>query len=360
MKIAFIAYLHGFGGAQRQIINVANAMRRKGHRVVLISLSGNRDCYGVDPTVKKYYVRDCGVGLLKIINRYRGLKKLLRKNKPDVVVNFWFQSTYLTAFMKRKMRYKIVYSERSDPNDKQYHGLLGVIRKLILGKIDGFVFQTNAAKEFFNEDVQRRSVIIPNAVSVHLQRRNNLKKEKKIVTVGRLHEQKNMPLLIRSFAEISGKFPEYRLHIYGDGELRVQLQNMVNEMGLKNKVCLCGATEDVHDKIVDAEIFVLSSNYEGMPNALLEAMRLGLPCISTDWKPGGIIDIIKNGDDGIVVPCDNVKELSSAMARLINDKQLMKRLSRNALNSSKRYDPEVIYSLWDVYLKNTKGGIKGE
>lgn len=360
MKIVFIAYLHGFGGAQRQIVNVANAMSGKGHDVTVVSLSNNKECYEIAPTIRRYFVNNWGVGPLRIMGRYYGLKKILKRLNPDIVINFWFQSAYLTALMKRNMSYKIIYSERSNPDDKQYHGFLGVIRKMTLGKIDGFVFQTNAAKEYFNKDVQRRSVVIPNAVSVHRSRDKNAKKKKAIITVGRLHEQKNMPLLIKSFAMISNKHPEYQLYIYGDGELRIQLQDLINEMGLGDRVHLCGVTKDIHDKIANAEIFVLSSDYEGMPNALLEAMALGLPCISTNWAPGGIVDIIKDSDNGIIVPRDNVKELSTAMESLINDRKLLRKIAKNGLSSSKKYNPENIFKKWDNYLKMVKGGVNGE
>lgn len=359
MKMVFIAYLRGFGGAQRQIINVANAMSKMGHDVTLISLSDNKKCYEIDRTIHFKYIKDYGTGLIKLLNRYKELKKVLLDIKPNVIVNFWLQSAYFTTMMKNKLNCKIIYSERGDPSDKQYNGLLGIIRKISFKKIDGFVFQTNAAKKYFSKDVQDRGIVIPNAVSVKKTKSNNQDESRTIVTVGRLHEQKNIPLVIEAFDILSNQYLDYQLLVYGDGELKGQLQNLIKGKKLNDRVRLCGATKNIHREIVGAKMFVLSSNYEGMPNALLEAMALGLPCISTDWKPGGVVDIIEDGKNGLIVPRNDAQVLSEAMKRLIDDGQLSKKISKNALISMRQYSPRVIYGRWEQFLANVVG-CKGE
>ena len=355
MKMVFIAYLRGFGGAQRQIINVANAMSRMGHDVALISMSDNKKCYEIDQAIHYKYIKDHGAGPLKLLNRYKGLKKVLLDIKPDIIINFWLQSAYFTAIMKNKLSCKTIYSERGDPGDKQYDGLLGLIRKICFNKMDGFVFQTNAAKNCFSKDIQNRSTVIPNAVSVKTSKSVYENKKKTIVSVGRLHEQKNLPLLINSFKEVVEKHPDYQLLIYGDGELKDELQEMIIKKELKDKAYLCGSAKDIHDKIKDADMFVLSSDYEGMPNALIEAMMLGIPCISTNWAPGGVVDIIKNRENGIIVERNNKEKLAKAIMEVIEDTDLRNNISINSKKVVEKYNPGVIFDKWNVFLKRIVG-----
>src|SRR5690606_37218842 len=118
--------------------------------------------------------------------------------------------------------------------------------------------------------------------------------------VGRLHEQKNQQLLVNAFAKISNEYPDYKLEIFGEGELRDLLEEQISKLNLEGKVILRGTTNTLFDEIIDASLFVLSSDFEGMPNALMEAMSLGLPCISTDCKPGGAKELIENKVNGLL------------------------------------------------------------
>lgn len=362
MNVLFIGYLHGIGGAQRQVVNVANAMSRMGHNVTLVSLSDNKKCYEIDPGVKKYHVKDFGIGPFRIVSRYFGLRRLIKRVKPDIVVNFWFQSAYLTTLMKWRMHFKNIYSERSDPGDKQYHGLLGVVRKITLNKIDGFVFQTNAAKEYFDDEVQSRSVIIPNPVSSYEALNDGGDKNKyNIVSVGRLHEQKNFQLLIEAFDMIKDKLSKYRLIIYGEGEEEQNLRTIISKKKLEKKIILAGKSNNVQEDIRGSALFVLSSNYEGMPNALLEAMSLGIPCISTNWSPGGVFDIITNRESGVIVERNNKEELAKAILEVISDADLRSKISLNSKRIMvEKYNPETIFRKWEGFFKEIVGDMTHE
>ena len=169
---------------------------------------------------------------------------------------------------------------------------------------------------------------------------------KEIVTVGRLEPQKNQKLLINAFSELAKKFPDYTLVIYGEGSLRKKLEKYIESKGLKDRVFLPGAKNNIQEYIKDASLFVLSSDYEGIPNALIEAMAIGLPCVSTDCSPGGARELITNGENGVIVECRNSNELATAMARLLTDRESAKRMGTNAKKIYTRVDKNLVCNRW--------------
>lgn len=352
MKIVFLSYLHGFGGAEKQNVMLANAMAERGHDVTLISICADNNCYPLDERVKYTYLPDRKSNVFRIITRYQDIKRKLKEIEPDVTVNFWFQSAYMTAIMKKSITGKVVYSERGDPGDKEYSGALGLIRELTLPRIDGFVFQSKGAQNYFNKKVQKRSTVIPNPVFVKAEDYPEVKERRKaIVTVGRLHPQKNQKLLIDAFALIADKIPEYTLEIYGDGELKDELQRQIDELRLTDRVFLKGTSKQIHKLIYDAALFVLSSDYEGLPNTLLEAMALGIPSISTDCKPGGAREIIENGVNGMITPIGNKEELAKIMLQVLRDRSIQQSFSANSRATVSKYYPDLIYTNWETKLQ---------
>lgn len=352
MKIVFLSYLHGFGGAEKQNVMLANVMADRGHDVTLISICADNNCYQLDRRVKYQFLPDRKTNVLRLITRYTDIKKKLIEIKPDITVSFWFQSAYLTALMRKSITGKVIYSERCDPGDKEYSGILGWIRRLTLPRIDGFVFQSKGAQRYFDKAVQLRSTVIPNPVIVKSEDFPEVKeRKKKIVTVGRLHPQKNQKLLIDAFSLIVDQIPGYTLEIYGDGELKDELQRQISELHLADKVFLKGTSKRIHELICDASLFVLSSDYEGIPNTLLEAMALGIPCISTDCRPGGAREIITNGEDGVIVPPGNRIALANAISWSLNHEEDTFKKSKKAIENMKRFQADVIYSKWEAFFK---------
>lgn len=352
MRIAFLAYLHGFGGAEKQIIMLANAMAERGHDVWLVVINEDNCCFEIDSKVKHVFLKDKASGGLCILTRYLSIRKQLSEIAPDITVHFWYQSVYLTALMKKSITGKIIYSERGDPSDKEYQGMLGLVRKWTLPRIDWFVFQSKGARDFFDAEVRKRSDVIANPIPENLSEYPNVSYRRKvIVNVGRLNPQKNQKLLINAFGAIAERFPDYSLKIFGEGPLKDTLQNQINTMGLSDRVFLMGNSNKIHDAIYDASLFVLSSDYEGLPNALLEAMALGIPCISADCRPGGAREIIDNNISGLIVPTENKDKMAEAMARVLDDHDLASALSRNARQISKSYLPQIIYDKWDSVMR---------
>ena len=175
-------------------------------------------------------------------------------------------------------------------------------------------------------------------------------KRKNIVSVGRLHEQKNQELLIRAFAKISDKV-EDNLIIYGQGELREKIEKLIVELKMETRVKLGGIIENVPDAIIGSNLFVLSSNYEGSPNALLEAIALGIPAISTDCPCGGPKEIIEDGENGFLVPVGDVDAMAEKMLYVLKlSQEEINLISKKAKTSAERYRPERVFQQWKNFL----------
>lgn len=351
-KIVFVGSLSGFGGAQKSLIMIANGLAGLGLDITIVSFNSDRIVYDIFDSIKVIPIADNEkLKIGRIITRFWNLKKKLKKIKPDLVISFWVQPAIFIAVLSKFIRFKTIYSERGDPSDKEYNGLLGFLRNIFFMFIDGFVFQTKGAKKYFSNSIQNRSVVINNSVPLKY---NDFpipaERKKIIVNVGRLHEQKNQELLINSFAEISEKFPEYKLEIYGEGELKNRLDGYIKNLNLEKKVYLKGATKNLFDEIVGSSLFVLSSDYEGMPNALMEAMALGIPCISTDCSPGGAKELITTGENGIITPRNSVAELAEAMKYMLENKNESERMGRNSKKICNTHSEDVILNYWKEYV----------
>lgn len=350
MKIICVGYFHGAGGAEKQIIKLANELSMRGQIVTVIALSECKIQYEINRQVNLVNLFDEKVD--GIFARFRKFKRVVKEMKPDLIINYWFQSAYFSIAIPKKYRGKVIYSERGDPGDKEYRGLLGIIRKIAFGKIDGFVFQSKGARDYFNKKVIKKSVIIPNSVSIPIEffTKSSIR-EKRIVSVGRLHPQKNQKLLIRAFAQIAGDIPDYTLEIYGDGELHDELQEQIQMLGLRDRIVLMPSCKNVLEKIRTASLFVLTSDYEGMPNALMEAMVLGLPCISTDCKPGGARELIENKINGIIVPTNDEMSLAESMKYMIFNPQIAEQMATNAKEIATNHSDKSVFDAWENFCK---------
>lgn len=351
MRVASVAYLHGNGGAERQIVMLSNYLAKIGHEVHIVILNENKSYYPIDESVIQHDLTHKEHGMFRIIHRWRALIHELKKIHPDITINFNYQSAYFEALVPRSVCGKIIYSERGDPFDSEYSGILGIVRSITLNKIDGFVFQSEGARDYFCKEIRDRSLVIHNPISI-LSGKYSLpeKRDNRIVNVGRLHPQKNQTLLIKAFSKVHQLYPEYILEIYGDGALRDNLENLAHEIGIDDVVRIYPSTKDVFDRIRTASLFAFTSDYEGMPNALMEAMALGLPCVSTDCRPGGARSLIDDGVNGILVPVRNEKKLVEMIIFVLANKNIADKLSSNAISITDTHSPDEIYRKWEKYL----------
>ena len=351
-SIVLLGYLKGFGGAERSMIMLSNALAKLGYRVTVISLGNNDIAYEIDNKVEYILIKNCGKSKIEnLINKFIELKDILYNKNPDIVISFWLQPAIYSAILSKFIGFKNIYAERGDPTDKEYDGLLGLVRNIVFNYVDGFVFQTEGAKNCFKKCIQRKGRVINNPVYIDYDDYEVPKyRRKSIVNVGRLHEQKNQELLINSFAKVSKLFPEYKLEIYGDGPLKSKLELQIKKLDLQEKVILKGTRKKLFEEIVDASLFILSSDYEGMPNALMEAMALGIPCISTDCKPGGARELIKNRYNGIICSVGCEDELSDNIKFMLENKKIANELGLRGKNICNTNSMNNIFNKWENYI----------
>lgn len=353
MKIACIGYMHGKGGAERQLVMLANALAQN-NEVYLVALCEYNISYPVDSKVKVIDLTYAEKKAIKTISRWKELVKIYKTILPDLTIHFWLQTAYLTALLPYKIRRCIIYSERNDPGDVEYKGINGILRKIAFFRIDGFVFQTKYAQQYFSKVIQARSCVIPNPVDIDKNRYLKPCEDRKkiVITAGRLVERKNQGLLISAFSHIAGEFPDYNLSIYGDGPLKDNLLKMIKNRKMEDRITIYESTDEIYDRIYEASLFVLTSEYEGMPNVLIEAMALGTPCISTDCRPGGARAIIHSGENGYIVALNDMEALSDEMRNLLVNKTKAQTIANVAMKIRETHSQDAIYEKWQSFVKH--------
>lgn len=359
MKIMLVIDEWKGGGAERVICNLASYLAQ-GYEVSIVSFGGN-DRYSVDEKVKLYNNMDPSIlnqekNKIKkaalFLKRVKIFNKCKKEIQPDIIISFLSMPNYVVLFSNIFKKVKVIISERNDPNVFYSSFRTKFLMNWLYPKTDGFVFQTDKAKQFFKNSIQQKGTIIANPINEKfIGKVYSGERKKVIVSVGRLVDQKNHKLLINAFANISKKFPDYKLIIYGEGGLRGELTKLIENLNLEDKVILYGNTSNIEDKIYDAEMFVLPSVWEGMPNALMEAMALGLPCIATNCPSGGPEFLIQNDINGILIQCDNGKELEEAIEKILEDKEFAKKIGKNASRIVETLNPNEIYKQWENYIQ---------
>ncbi len=369
MKIMFfVGTMILKGGTERVISNLTKYLCDE-HEVSLVTILNTNIAYKIDNRIKTYTldVEETKLEeidknslwlkikkILKYVKRVFAYKKIKKIISPDIVVTFLPHSCYIALINKIFDKTPVIISVRNDPKIEYKSHLQRILMKFLYPKANGAVFQTSEAKEYFKRIIKVDTQVIPNPINPSfIETSFSGEREKNIVTVGRLEEQKNHKDLIRAFANISNKYKDYNLIIYGDGSLRKDLENLIDELKLQERVFLPGVYDNIKEKIYKSAMFVLSSKYEGMPNALMEAMALGLPVIATDCPCGGPRFLIQNNINGILVQEGNIAEISSAMKKIIEDPHFAKTIGNNANKIAETLAPEKINMNWENYIKST-------
>lgn len=360
MKITLLIGVLSGGGAERVCSNLANFLLKQGHEVDIL-MTSDEVTYFVDGKVKICSMTKSWTKKLPhiLMNVYRifYFNHYLRKQKPDVYVTFLPELTTLLFRQRCFFKTPIVLAERNDPetfckNSKKYNKLF----VKYFSKAQGYVFQTEEAKAYYgNRGINiKNSIVIPNAINPDfIKPQYKGVRNKEVIGVGRLSPQKNFELLICAFANIAEEIPEYTLTIYGKGPLLDKYKKNVRKMGLESRIFFAGYINNIQDVIQKASLFVLPSDFEGMPNALAEAMALGLPCISTDCPAGGARFLINNGVNGLLVPINDVDALSSEMLRILRDKAFATKLANNSRAVVDKLGSEKIYTAWENFIIKT-------
>ena len=351
MKIMFYINTISFGGAERVIVNLAKQFSKKGYEVIFVTTYLNDQEYELPKEIQREILLDRkNYGFIKKNFRcVKELRKLIKIQKPDILISFMAEPNFRSIVSCLGTRTKTLISIRNDPNKEYGNALFRFCAKYLYRFASGIVFQTKEAQLWFPDKIRKKSKIIFNQVNESFFCQDKPELNKDIVTVGRLVDQKNHALLIEAFAEIA-EFTDENLIIYGDGDCREMLENLVDRLKLSDRVFLPGTITDVANTIKTAKLFVLSSDYEGMPNALIEAMTLGLPCISTDCPCGGPRELFHNQQNGLLVPICDKHMLAQKIMYLINDGAERNKVAENARRASDMFSPEIVFGNWEAYV----------
>ncbi len=351
----FVTKKMGPGGAERNISMLANYFSEQYYKVFIVSMDGEDSHYHLHDNVSMIDVSNnkWKNGLIKKISEFYKTRKTINNIKPDIVIALPEEIGIYLSIFNLFTKTPLIVSERNDPKVMPWKKITRIIRKISYKFVNGFVFQTNEAQSFFNNKIRRRSIVIPNSIDLSSLPQRELKINSNIiVNVGRFTKQKNHKLLINSFSRINKEFPSTILKIFGKGPLEEEIRKQIKDLNLEEKVILEGISENLLFEIKNCGLFVLSSDFEGIPNALIEAMSLGIPSIATDVPSGGVSALINNNENGLVVKVGDVDGLYYAMKLLLTNKELYDKISKNSLKIKEILNIKNIGNLWINFLEN--------
>lgn len=353
MRILFLISSMRGGGAERVASTLCNHWAEKNYGVVLVTFDEPKnDFYVSDDRIKRYTLncfktsRNKYEKIKSNLKRIYTLRKIIKREKPDVVVSFMDVANMLAVLSTFFLHVPVIISERTFPQYFNDGNSYDKIRKTIYKYATCFVAQTtnvaNWAHKFLSRD---RVTVIPNPIQKQNICIDEFEAQNVILAVGRLCDEKGFDMLIQAFSLIHQNCPDWILKIVGEGDNRQSLQELINHYDLQNKVLLPGQSSLMHLEYAKAKIFVLSSRVEGFPNVLLEAMANGLPAISFDCNSGPK-DIIRDGENGLLVPANDVDELAKTIEFLVKDEELRNKFSRNKDELKINYGIDKISEQW--------------
>lgn len=348
------------GGAERVVANLSEQFALHDYEVYIATEWQGEDEYEIDSRIARVHVgltkkQEQDGRIKKFIDRIVNLRKFIKEVKPDIIIAFARKANYraLTATIGTKI--PVIISVRNNP--KGYYDFLfdKIQIPILFRRAAGCVFQTPEQQAFFPEFIQRKSKIILNPINdKFIGNPIPAKREKTVVHSGRLVNFKNQLMLIRAFENVHKKHPDYILKMFGpdsfDGT-KEKLENLIEEYHAYDYVKLMGGSNQLEKDMINGAVAAFSSNYEGLPNAMLEAMALGLPVIATDCPPGGPRMVITPEQNGLLIPVNDDEAMTKAINRLIEDREFAEKLGRNAAQIREIAGADVIFEQWKNYIE---------
>lgn len=352
MRVACIHSQIKIGGADRRLIDLANTLAKEKHEVFLYLMSDdNYWGYDIDSNIKIINIaKKSKIPKTQWFSNVFSLRKRLKNDEVDFAVSFIYPMNIQLMLAKRGTKVKTLISERGDPNKQPGGGIWKFLRDKTYGNTDGIVYQTQGARKYYIDHIGLNGKVIHNPVEIGDIVAKPIG-NKVIANIGLLEPHKNQHRLIYAFSVFSKDHPEYRLRICGGGYLEDELKRYANALGVNDKIIWMGKVPDAYKVIAEDDFFVLSSDFEGMPNALMEAMALGMPCISTDCAPGGARELIQHGENGLLSELDDGDDLAKKMKIMADDSGFAAEMGKKAAEIRQTHSSGYIYSQWLDYIK---------
>lgn len=364
-KVLIVHPSLGLGGAEKIIAFLANTLSCKFDVDLMLLKDADitltlpdsvkvtkTPCYSDSPIFGPHLIS----GMIDLCKLRKKIMDAVVDTKPDILVCFDLRVLLAISLPRIIKGTKIMFSERADPYENPVYWK--IILKHVYKKMDGLVFQTEGAKDFYGTDINRGSVIIHNPalmrVGDDIERHCNRKKV--IFTAGRFQYRKGFDLLIKSFAKIADKYPDYKLIIYGSGEEESNLRELIRSLQMDEMIFLQPPRNGVVESNYDASLFVLPSRSEGIPNILIEAMYIGIPAVAADCSPGGARLLSENGKNCLLAKNDDADSLSVCLDYALAHPDEMLTYSDRAEKGLLRFDKETIGKQWIEYVEEVING----
>lgn len=343
------------GGAERVVANLATQYARHNCHTIIITRSHTEGDYKVDDRVKRYELDNIvgdSIDIKTWIKRLFSIRRICKEERLDVLIALMDDSIPYAIVATKFLKTKSIISVRNDPKALYSTKKRQRIVRVLYSFADGAVFQTNEAKEWFSKRLQRKSSVLFNPVNDVFYNVCYAPEDQNVVNTGRLSSEKNQKMLIEAFSLVIRVHKDAKLHIYGIGNLHEELTAQIKKLGLSSSVFLDGRSNEVENVLSKATLFVLSSNFEGSPNALMEAMAVGVPSISTDCPCGGPRMLLGNNDKGLLVPVGDVKALADAIIYMLSNADIRNEYSQKCKNSSLAFSEKAVFNDWNSYINS--------
>lgn len=347
-RFAIIAHGLSDGGAERVASMVANHYVQNGYDVLYLAVFCPDREYALDDRVTYRYIKipKC-TKATRFLRRSFEIDRQIREFKADMALSFIEKESVITNLRKTV---PIIYTLRNDPTHLTENPTKRAIMLFSYKRAKQIVFQTQGAMSFFPAEIQEKGTVIANPLTRNLPYWDPNNHEKRIITACRLNKQKNLPMLINAFSIFHSNHPDYRLEIYGKGSELDSLKKLCGELKLEDCVHFMGYTDKIHSIMASSAAFVLSSNFEGLSNSMLEALAIGIPTVCTDCPPGGAAEYITDGANGFLVPVGDVNTLADKLEWLASDSALCQKMSWQAAQVRQKLNPERILLQWEQIL----------
>ena len=354
-KIAFVIPTLGSGGAERVVSTLSNILCNS-FEVHIICLIKTKPFYKINDNIHVHYCLAANndspnivTAVLNNVKLIRKINSIIKKNDIDILLGFLTSANVLSVIAGKLQNIPVIISERNNPKNDFVPKMWKKLRDFFFPLADVIVVQTESAKSFYQKTINSNKItIIPNPISTDFTPEavtdsNHNSKKNIVLNVGRLHPQKAQDVLIRAFSNSQNK--NWMLYLVGEGESRNDLETLISTLNLKEKVKLLGSVEEIQKVYSEAKIFAFSSIFEGFPNALIEAMHFGLPCISTNC-PTGPSELIYDGENGFLINVNDTKALTDKLNILMEDSELRISFGQKAQSTVSKFNAENIAQEW--------------
>lgn len=359
MRLTLVIYSLSSGGAERVMSTMANYWAGRGWHITLLTFDNG--------TIPPFYSLSSSVHFTPLdiartstsiasaawnnLWRVFRLRQAIKRSRPQAVISFMDTTNVLTVLATRGLRFPVVVAEHNNPALYRIGRAWAWLRGLTYARADRVIVLTERIRAQFPRSLRNKIMVIPNPVVLappDSAPSGSLPKPL-LMAIGRLTEQKGFDLLFKAFARLKDRYPTWQIIILGEGPLRTELENLRDRLGLMHQVHFLGNVTSVFAALRQADLFVLSSRFEGFPNVLCEAMACGVPVIAADCATGPR-EIVRDGLDGILVPPEDVDALAAAMDYLLGNEQARKRLASRATEVTGRFGLTQVMGTWDTLL----------